>query len=81
MYYAYGETKITPQFSPYDPDIKIDNPNIPEDLKKQIKKNAQDVTVRKGYNFSNVRIDGFKKEGAKPMPWDVSNFSVTYAYQ
>ena len=36
--------------------------------------------MRKGYNFSNVRIDGFKKEGAKPMPWDVSNFSVTYAY-
>ncbi len=80
VYYAYGETKITPQYSPYDPDIKIDNPNIPSELQKQIKKNAQDVTVRKGYNFSNVRIDGFKKDGAKPMPWDVSNFSVTYAY-
>ncbi|MES2762237.1 MAG: cell surface protein SprA [Bacteroidota bacterium] len=80
VYYAYGETKITPQYSPYDPDIKIDNPSIPEGLQKQIKKNAQDVTVRKGYNFSNVRIDGFKKDGAKAMPWDVSNFSVTYAY-
>lgn len=80
VYYAYGETKITPQYSPYDPDIKIDNNNIDPELKKQIKKNAQDVTVRKGYNFSNVRIDGFKKDGAKPMPWDVSNFSVTYAY-
>ena len=80
VYYAYGETKITPQYSPYDPDIKIDNPNINDELKKQIKKNAQDVTVRKGYNFSNVKIDGLKKEGAKPMPWDVSNFSVTYSY-
>lgn len=80
VYYAYGQTRITPQYSPYDPDIKIDNPNIPGELKKEIKKNAQDVTVRKGYNFSNVRIDGFKKDGAKPMPWDVSNFSVTYAY-
>ncbi|MBC7695564.1 MAG: cell surface protein SprA [Burkholderiales bacterium] len=80
VYYAYGQTKITPQYSPYDPDIKIDNQNIPPELKKEIKKNAQDVTVRKGYNFSNVRIDGFKKDGAKPMPWDVSNFSVTYAY-
>ncbi len=80
VYYAYGETKITPQYSPYDPDIKIDNPNIDDELKKQIKKNAQDVTVRKGYNFSNVKIDGLKKEGAKPMPWDVSNFSITYAY-
>jgi cell surface protein SprA len=80
FYYAYGQTRITPQFSPYDPDIKIDNPNISKDLRDQIKANAQDVTVRKGYNFSNVRIDGFKKEGRKPMPWDVSNFSVTYAY-
>lgn len=80
MYYAYGETRITPQYSPYDPDIKIDNDNIDPELKKQIKKNAQDFTVRKGYNFSNVRIDGLKKEGAKPMPWDVSNFSITYAY-
>lgn len=80
VYYAYGETRITPQFNPYDPDVKIDNPNINPDLKREIKKNAQDYTLRKGYNFSNVRIDGLKKEGAKPMPWDVSNFSVTYAY-
>lgn len=80
VYYAYGQTKITPQYSPYDPDIKIDNPNIDKELQKQIKNNAQDVSIRKGYNFSNVRIDGFKKDGAKPMPWDVSNFSLTYAY-
>ncbi len=80
VYYSYGETRITPQYSPYDPDIKINNENIPDEIRKQIKKNAQDVTVRKGYNFSNVKIDGLKKEGAKPMPWDVSNFSVTYAY-
>lgn len=80
IYYAYGQTRITPQYSPYDPDIKIDNPNIDPTLKKEIKKNSQDITVRKAYNFSNVRIDGLRKEGAKPMPWDVSNFSVTYAY-
>lgn len=80
VYYAYGETKITPQFNPYDPDVKIDNDNISPTLKREIKKNAQDYTLRKGYNFSNVRVDGLKKEGAKPMPWDVSNFSVTYAY-
>lgn len=80
FYYAHGQTIITPQFSPYDPDIMIDNDKIDPILQKEIKKNAQDVTVRKGYNFSNVRIDGFKKEGSKPMPWDVTNFSVTYAY-
>lgn len=80
FYYAYGETRITPQFSPFDPDVKIDNDKIDPELKKQIKTSAQDFTTRKGYNFSNVRIGGLKKEGAKPMPWDISNFSVTYAY-
>jgi len=80
FYYSYGETRITPQFSPFDPDIKIDNDKIDPELKNQIKKSSQDFTVRKGYNFSNVRIGGFKKEGAKPMPWDIANFSVTYSY-
>ena len=80
FYYAYGQTRITPQFNPYDPDIKIDNDKIDPTVQKQIKANAQDVTVRKGYNFSNVNIGGLKKEGAKPMPWDVKNFSATYAY-
>jgi len=80
VYYAYGQTRITPMFNPYDPDVLIDNKAIDREVQKQIKANAQDVTVRKGYNFSNVRIDGFKKDGKAPMPWDVSNFSVTYAY-
>ncbi len=80
VYYAYGQTRITPLYNPYDPDVKIDNNAIDQVVKSQIKKNAEDVTVRKGYNFSNVRVDGFKKEGRKPMPWDISNFSVTYAY-
>ena len=80
FYYAYGQTKITPQFSPLDPDIKINNDNINPELKTKIKDWSQDVTTRTGFNFSNVRIDGFKKEGRKPMPWDVSNVSATYAY-
>lgn len=80
VYYAYGQTRITPMFNPYDPDVLTDNKSIDPELQKQIKANANDITVRKGYNFSNVRVDGFKKEGKAPMPWDVSNFSTTYAY-
>jgi cell surface protein SprA len=80
VYYAYGETRITPMYNPYDPDVLTNSSSIEGPVKEEIKKNAQDVTVRKGYNFSNVRIDGFKKDGRAPMPWDVANFSVTYAY-
>lgn len=84
LYYAYGQTRITPLYNPLDPDISmkaIDQTSyLSADEKREIKHNTQDITVRRGYNFSNVRVDGFKKEGAKPMPWDISNIALTYAY-
>jgi cell surface protein SprA len=84
IFYNYGRTRITPLFNPLDPDVRMedvnDNPNISDGLKKDIGSQVEDLTERKGFNLSNVRIDGFKRKNAKPMPWDVSNFSVTYAY-
>lgn len=84
VFYNYGRTVITPLFNPLDPDVRMDavnnNPEIDNTLKDKIKKQVEDFTERKGFNLTNVRIDGFKRKGVKPMPWDVSNFSVTYAY-
>lgn len=82
--YNYGQTVITPLFNPLDPDVKMSafdkNPEISQSKKDDIKNQVLDRTERKGFNLTNVRIDGFKRKGAKPMPWDVSNFAVTYAY-
>jgi cell surface protein SprA len=84
VFYNYGITRITPLFNPLDPDVRMtdvdNNQAISDGLKKNIARQVEDYTQRKGFNLSNVRIDGFKRKGAKPMPWDVSNFSVTYAY-
>ena len=84
IFYNYGQTKITPYFNPLDPDQKMsdlnNNPEISSALKDQIKKQVIDFTERKGFNMTNVHIDGFKRKGAKPMPWDVKNFSATYAF-
>lgn len=84
VYYSYGETRITPLFNPYEPDVQLDNLQsnqyFTNDDIKQLKFNALDYTKRKGLNFTNVRIDGLKRAGAKPMPWDISNFAITYAY-
>ena len=84
VFYNYGQTKITPLFNPLDPDVRMtaveSNPAISDGLKQRIKDQVIDYTERKGFNLSNVRIDGLKRKGAKPMPWDVSNFSVTFAY-
>ncbi len=84
IYYNYGQTIITPLFNPIDPDVRMsafkDNPNISDGKRDTILKQVVDYTERKGFNLTNVRVDGFKRKGAKPMPWDVSNFAVTYAY-
>jgi len=84
VFYNYGQTVVTPLFNPIDPDVRMKdfdgNDAIDDSTKKAIKKQVVDFTERKGFNVTNVRIDGFKRKGAKPMPWDVSNFSATYAY-
>jgi len=84
IFYNYGITKITPLWNPLDPDVRLDdvitNDNISDGVKKQIKFETIDLTRRKGFNLTNVRIDGFKRAKAKPRLWDVSNFSFTYAY-
>lgn len=84
IYYNYGQTIITPLFNPIDPDVRMDafkdNPNISDEKKEAILDQVLDFTERKGLNLTNIRIDGFKRKGTKPMPWDISNFSVTYAY-
>lgn len=84
VYYSYGETRVKPLFNPYEPDVALDNLQSnsnfsAEDIKK-LKFNSLDYTKRKGVNFTNVRIDGLKRANAKPMPWDISNFAITYAY-
>jgi len=84
VYYNFGQTKNTPLFNPLDPDVYMKdfkaNDKIDADKKEQILKMVEDYSERKGFNLSNVRIDGLKKPKAKPYPWDVSNFTFTYAY-
>ncbi len=67
----YSKNIKSPQYDPYDLDIELKD-------KKTPKEDAQDVTTIKSYNFTNVRKD--KTNGKKPKPWDISNFSATYAY-
>ncbi|MFQ5448603.1 MAG: cell surface protein SprA, partial [Saprospiraceae bacterium] len=71
-----------PQYDPYDLDIelkdKLANADTPEE-KAVIKEQAQTVTEIKSYNFTNVRKERTNPD-KKPMPWDIANFSFTYAY-
>lgn len=84
VFYNFGQTKITPLFNPLDPDVRTadtkTNVEIPNTVRKKVLDQIVDYQERKGFNLTNVRIDGLKRKGAKPMPWDIRNFSVTYAY-
>ena len=84
IFYNFGQTIVTPMFNPIDPDVRMkdfnDNNAISDETKTTIKKQVLDFTERKGFNLTNVRIDGLKRKGAKKMPWDISNFSATYAF-
>lgn len=83
VFYNFGKTKITPLFNPLDPDVRMEalkDAQISDQLRRDIQNQTIDLTERKGFNLTNVRIDGLKRPKAKPRPWDVSNFSVTYAY-
>jgi cell surface protein SprA len=80
FYAQVSQTVSTPQFDPYDLDI-----TLPEKLeasqvqdRDSIRAQAQDVLAIRSLNFTNVRKEKANASGP-PMPWDISNFSVSYA--
>ena len=80
VYAGYSESFINPEYNPLDPDISLDDAlkNAGTKAEKDSIKNiAQDYTQRKSINFTNVKIN---KTGEKPRFYDISNFSVSYAY-
>ncbi len=79
FYFQDSREIKTPQFDPYDKDIELDQKleNISTQAEKDIiNEQAKEVTNVKSYNFTNVRKERTNTE-KKPMPWDVSNFSVS----
>jgi len=81
MYLGYSERKITPQYNPLDPDVKLEDAlNSKEDNseRNRLRKLAEDYTQRKNLNFTNVRIA--PKNQRQPKIYDISNFSLNYSY-
>ena len=81
FYAQYSNTTRNPEYDPYDLDIKLKDKirDEPDAAKRdEIRSVAQDVTVVKGFNFTNVRKE--RKGNKKPWPWNIENFSFTYAF-
>jgi len=83
FYAQYSNVTRTPEYDPYDLDIKLKDKireTADADERATIRESAKDVTVVKGYNFTNVRKERKGKPRKIPLPWNIENFSVTYAY-
>ncbi|MBC7777956.1 MAG: cell surface protein SprA, partial [Phycisphaerae bacterium] len=83
FYAQYSNVTRTPEYDPYDLDIKLKDKlreTADAGVRDSIRAQAKDITVVKGYNFTNVRKERRGKARQIPLPWNIENFSVTYAY-
>ena len=76
MSYSIGEEFRDPKYDPQYQDVKFAdakevNPNSI---------NSQDYTLRKSISFNNVKKNRNPESTKKPKPYDIENFSVTYAF-
>jgi len=82
VYAQFSQASRTPEFDPYDLDItlkdKLDDAANNE-VRDSILEQAQEVTTIKSLNLTNVRKERTNNQKT-PMPWDISNFSVSYSY-
>ena len=80
FYYQYSETVRKPQFDALDLDVPLDKKlkSIADPVARDsVREQSVDFASLKQISVTNVRVSG---GGGKPMPWDVSNLSASYAY-
>ncbi|MDQ6756949.1 MAG: cell surface protein SprA, partial [Bacteroidota bacterium] len=80
FYASYSQTVSTPEYDPYDLDIKLKEKlnNARGAKKDSIRTNAIDFTSIKTINFTNVRKN--KTNGKKPKIYDISNIDLSYSF-
>jgi cell surface protein SprA len=79
--YAIGEEVITPEYDPFNQDIKLDQlirETTDQAEKDNIRTRAIDYTKRKSINFIGVRKDRAPEQ--KPHVYDIENFTFSQSY-
>ncbi len=79
--YAIGEETITPEYDPFNQDIKLDMllANTQSEAEKEnIRERAIDYTKRKSINFIGVRKERGEKQ--KPRVYDPENLTLSYSF-
>ena len=80
LYAGFSRTTSTPEYDPYDLDIKLKEKLKEAETKNRdsIRSDAQDITTIRTLNFTNVRK--LKTDGKRPKIWSVTNFDFNYSY-
>lgn len=81
VYFDYSQSKISPEFNPLNPDIKLEKELKYYETKKEkdsLKSLVEDYIHQKNINFTNVRKE--PRGGKKSRFYDIENFNFNYAY-
>jgi cell surface protein SprA len=80
MYIGVTKTVATPEYDPYDLDIKLKEKlnESPASQRDSIRNNAVDQTTIKTITFTNVKKN--KTNGKPAQPWDISNIDLNYSF-
>lgn len=80
VYAGVSRTTSTPEYDPYDLDIKLKEKlnDAPNDKKDSIRDDAVDVMTIKTVNFTNVKKIKTNNKPAKI--WDISNVDFSYSH-
>ncbi|MGN6435438.1 MAG: cell surface protein SprA [Agriterribacter sp.] len=79
MYASISQTINTPEYDPYDKDIKLrDKLDAAGNKRDSVRRAAIDIVTIKTVNFTNVRKT--LPEGKKQRLWSISNFDLSYSF-
>lgn len=76
FYIGYSANVIQPQFDLLSPDVRLSN--YDGALKAERLELSRNVTIRRSYNFTNVRRE--RPAGKENHIWDIENWSASYGY-
>jgi len=81
FYFQYTTNVNTPEYDPYDLDIKLRDKLQTSDLvvRDSLREQAVEYENITSYSFNNVRKER-TNSAKKPKPWDIENFSVSYGH-
>ena len=85
LYAGISQSVSTPKYDPYDTDVLLNQlvdsvaVNFGEDSAKVAKQVRKRYETTRSINVTNMRKERTNPE-KKPMPWDVENLALTYAY-